>query len=49
MPGPGGLLDQDSYLVYLMSTVLQVRGEQHEKEAAQTNAEVEAAKRGARR
>jgi hypothetical protein len=41
LPGPGGLLDQDSYHIYLISTVLQVRAEKAESDSARQEREAE--------
>jgi hypothetical protein len=34
LPGPGGLLDQDSYMMWMIEAVLVVQGEKQQLEAA---------------
>ena len=41
LPGPGGLLDQDSYAVYLMENALQVLSEHEKRELDQQKHKIE--------
>lgn len=45
LPGPGGLLEQDSYMIWLLTLYLEAKAEREHKESKDAERENRAAKR----